>query len=110
MFANECKELLTNLLVERIQKAVPKTFQHVCGVPYTALPMATLVSAKTGTPMLIRRKEAKDHGTKKIIEGEYKSGDECIIIEDVVSSGSSIRETIMVRYYQLCCHWSNIRM
>lgn len=41
----------------------------------------------------MNRKEVKSHGTKKLIEGVYEQGGRALIIEDVVTTGTSILET-----------------
>lgn len=46
--------------------------------------------------MVMCRKEAKSYGTKQMIEGIWKNGQNCVIIEDVVTSGSSVSSVAQV--------------
>lgn len=55
------------------------------------------MSLKLNKPMVFKRKDIKSHGTKNLVEGIFKTGDNCLIIDDVITSGTSILETIDVK-------------
>jgi orotate phosphoribosyltransferase len=40
------------------------------------------------------RKEPKDHGTGRLIEGNFKPGDAVVVVEDVITSGGSAMKAI----------------
>lgn len=74
---------------------------RICGVPLGGLPISTYISTKYNIPMIMLRDKVKKYGTQKQIEGEYDSNDYCIIIEDVVTTGGSIKESLEILKSQI---------
>jgi uridine monophosphate synthetase len=100
IYINFRKIISYPIILSEVAKAIwekiqDKKFDLICGVPYTALPIATCVSLMHQIPMIMRRKEKKDYGTKQIIEGEFQPGQSCLVIEDVITTGASLMETIL---------------
>jgi len=86
--------LLKEVTRELQKKVSNLSYDLICGVPYTALPIATSLSLSQNCPMILTRKEKKEHGLKKMVEGVFKPGQRCLLIEDLITSGMSIRETL----------------
>ncbi|XP_075985102.1 uridine 5'-monophosphate synthase-like isoform X2 [Anticarsia gemmatalis] len=82
-------------VAQRLQK-LAREINHdlLCGVPYAALPLAAVMSVNTNTPMIMKRKETKLYATKKMLEGVYEKNQNCLVVEDVVTSGGSLLETV----------------
>lgn len=87
-------ELFKKISLMVCNKAQELSYDSVCGVPYAALPIATVVAYENEKPMIMRRKEVKDYGIPTSLEGLFKAGDICLVIEDVITKGDSILETI----------------
>jgi len=73
--------------------------QAVGGLTLGADPVAYAISyasAASGEPLraFTVRKEAKQHGTGKLIEGPFRVGDRVVIVEDVITTGGSAERAI----------------
>ena len=89
-------DLLSTCARLMLDRRPPGPGELLCGVPYTALPIATVMAVESKLGMVIRRKEAKSYGTKKLIEGVWEQGQSCVIVEDVITSGGSVADTVQV--------------
>lgn len=87
-------ELLQQVVDLLAQELNDKTYDHIVGVPYAALPLAAGIAVLYQKSMIMPRKEVKQYGTHKAVEGVYQEGQKAIIIEDIVTTGASILETV----------------
>ena len=86
-----------------IKETVGDNFDCMFGPAYKGIPLAAATSAalyneyEIDKPYFFNRKEEKDHGEGGSLVG-YKPhhGDRVIIIEDVITAGTAIRETIPI--------------
>jgi orotate phosphoribosyltransferase len=67
---------------------------RIAGVELGAVPIAAAVSLASNKPFLMVRKATKEHGTKKDYEGELAKGDRVLFVEDVVTTGGTLRAAI----------------
>ncbi len=67
----------------------PLRLDRIAGIPYAGLPIATAVALAGNLPMLYARKEVKDHGTRRAIEGTFTPGEVVVLIDDVITDGAS---------------------
>ncbi|MDX2183354.1 MAG: orotate phosphoribosyltransferase [Gemmatimonadaceae bacterium] len=73
--------------------------QSVGGLTLGADPIAYAIayaSQLAGQPVraFTVRKEAKQHGTGQLIEGQYRAGDRVVVVEDVITTGGSALKAV----------------
>ncbi|MBM3231102.1 orotate phosphoribosyltransferase [Candidatus Peregrinibacteria bacterium] len=66
----------------------------IAGTATAAIGWAALVADRLGLPFVYVRSKAKEHGTKKLIEGDLKPGKDVVVIEDLISTGGSSVSTV----------------
>jgi orotate phosphoribosyltransferase len=79
---------LGEAIAEAVQEAEPGAVR-LAGPELGAVALAASASLASGLPFLIVRKEAKDYGTAKRLEGAFEEGELVCLVEDVVTSGGA---------------------
>ncbi len=81
---------LLDAIGDQMVKLIPEGTEVLAGLEMGGIPLATVLSLKTGIPAVFVRKEAKKYGTCKVAEGLDFSGKKVCIVEDVVTTGGQI--------------------
>lgn len=83
-----------------LSKIAEELAKKICGeekiacIELGAVPIATAVALRTEIPFVILRKEPREHGTGRQIEGELKENESVVVIEDVATTGNSILKVV----------------
>jgi len=59
---------------------------RLAGVELGGVPLVIALSLETGIPSLIVRRQAKEYGTAKGIEGVFEAGERVVLVEDVLTT------------------------
>ncbi|MBM3509052.1 MAG: orotate phosphoribosyltransferase [Alphaproteobacteria bacterium] len=97
MFDPEGAALIADLILDAIADDPP--YDYVGGMEIGAVPVAACVAMRSGQrgrpiPAFFVRKQAKDHGAKKLIEGDIGAGMKVLVLEDVTTTGGSALKAI----------------
>ncbi len=83
---------IRNYIRENIAKQIEQTYVKpdvVAGVATGAIGIGMLVAEYLGAPFIYVRPEPKKHGRKNQIEGKLETGQNVVVIEDLISTGKS---------------------
>jgi orotate phosphoribosyltransferase len=73
---------------------IPAETEVLAGLEMGGIPLVTALSLETGIVAAFVRKQAKDYGTCKLAEGADVNGKHVCVIEDVVTTGGQIIESV----------------
>ena len=83
---------IRNYIRETMAKQIEKQYGKpdvIAGVATGAIGIGMLVAEYLGVPFIYVRPEAKYHGRKNQIEGHAESGQNVVVVEDLISTGKS---------------------
>lgn len=69
-------------------------FDRLAAVPYAGLPIGIALSLELNRPLVYPRKEIKDYGTGRAIEGTFQPGETVLLVDDLITKGHSKIEAL----------------
>ena len=84
-----CLELIAEAFAERLDPDA-----KLGGVALGGVPLAAATSIAASVPYVIARKQRKEYGTANLVEGRLEAGEEVVVLEDIVTTGTSLVEAV----------------
>jgi orotate phosphoribosyltransferase len=78
--------ILERRLLERVQR--------LAGIPTSGIAYAAVLAFKLSKPFLYVRREEKEHGRGRRIEGVLQPADRVLVLDDVITTGKNVVEAV----------------
>ena len=87
-----------HLVIEAFRSVIEReslAFHVIAGVAAGGVPHSSALAYNMRRPSVFIRKEAKEHGTKKLVEGGDVSAKHVLLVEDLVTTGGSSLQAVV---------------
>ena len=91
--APEVRDMVERAIAETVRREFPGA-EALMGTATAGIAHAAIAAHLLGLPMGYVRSGAKDHGRQNRIEGRLRAGEKVVVIEDLISTGGSLIETV----------------
>ncbi len=88
---------IRTFIKENFMNVITENFKNpdlIAGVATGGIPQGALVAEELALPFVYVRTSKKDHGLTNLIEGRVEPGQRVVVVEDLISTGSSSLEAV----------------
>lgn len=87
-------KVIIDSYIDVIRKHIQPKPDVLSGTATAAIPHASALAYELHLPMVYVRTSKKEHGKENLVEGEFASGSNVLIIEDLISTGKSTASNV----------------
>ena len=89
-YPHQFRKMIKNLQNLIVEKTGLDDFDCLASVPTGGLVVASALAIEIVKPLIYVRNKPKEHGTTKSIEGKISAGMKVVMIDDVMTTGTSV--------------------
>lgn len=87
------RDMVEQAIADTVQREYPQA-EVLMGTATAGIAHAAIAAHLLGLPMGYVRSGSKDHGRKNQIEGKLEPGQKVVVVEDLISTGGSVLDTV----------------